>query len=220
MPGHFSSQWITKTPCSMGLWELDRADRGLVSGGLGVLRRPLKNRCSVRPGCPSCQGWLICDLPASDKDSSVLTKLNPSRFHLSFGSSRASTIPRTTCLFRRVAHAAIAKPVDSSQRHLRLHCTELAPVSFCLTPFWLFFYAAMIPSSTGPPQPIIQSQSMLHPTNKHVETNPLTIPSIVVSISSATKRGALQSLPSLLHRASSTPNPNSRIASFIEVAAA
>jgi hypothetical protein len=115
-----------------------------------VSARRLKVGSSVQSAAPLAKAGLICDLPASDKDSSVLTKLNPSRFHLSFGSSRAaSTIPRITCLFRSVAHAAVATLGDSSQRHLCLHRTESTPVFVCLSPFWLRFQAAMITAFTG-----------------------------------------------------------------------
>jgi hypothetical protein len=123
---------------------VDGRGRGLVSA------RTLKVGSSVHSVAPLAKAGLICDLPASDKDSPVLTKLNPSRFHLSFGSSRAaSTIPRITCLFRSVTHAAVATLGDSSQRHLCLHRTESTPVFVCLSPFWLLFRAATVAAFTG-----------------------------------------------------------------------
>jgi len=39
------------------------------------------------------------------------------------------------CLFGRVAHAAITKLVPSSRPHFCLHCTQVLPIVFCLSPF-------------------------------------------------------------------------------------
>ena len=96
--------------------------------GVGFwLARPLTDRCAVQPACPSCQGLLICGLPASDKDSSVLTKLNPSRFHLSFGCSRASTITSNhlpvsksrTCCHRKACRLVTASSFACTVRNSR-----------------------------------------------------------------------------------------------------
>lgn len=90
------------------------------SGGWCSMLNALKIGDFGSAGRPSCQGWLISWPPARQliktRPPFTLPKLNPSCFHSPATPSyiRPSGTNRPKC----VAHAAVAKPIDSSQRHL------------------------------------------------------------------------------------------------------
>ena len=79
--------------------------------------------------------------------------------------------------------------------------------------------AAMIPANVGFPTSITQSQFLLDRINNHVKTRMLMNSSIgILTANVNTRPHRRPTTPSNVR--SSTPNPNSRITSFIKIAAA
>lgn len=93
------------------------------------------------------------------------------------------------------------------------------PSSFAYPHSGLCSQAAMIPANVGFPTSITQSQFLLDRINNHVKTRMLMNSSIGILTANVNTRPHRRPTPPSNVR-SSTPNPNSRITSFIKIAAA